>query len=141
MPGMPDFNAANDGEQPPMEERARSNMYADSFHIASADSGQSRMFGSCSTRGAKRTRSRVPSWAIPSSVNPSLKRIKMPKTQEFVTAADELYADATKQEQNAFIEFQAQLLKSYDYVPDNLDMMLFLKLATWARNGRPSGDP
>lgn len=153
VPRMPRMNgyatdgAQSDNEQPGMQQKFKSNMYAKTSPFSSRKWMQ-RMFGSYSTSRARRAGSTVPNWAIPSSLNPSLRcdkqkpvvDSKMPANQSYVTAADDLFTSATEGEQQAYFRFQSELAKEYLFVPANTDMEVFLKLATIARNGTSSGD-
>lgn len=142
--------AQSDSEQPEMQQQSRSNMYADPSDSSSplpsssfsSQAWTSQMFGSYSTSSAGRDSSKVPKWAIPSSLNPVLRCDKQDdhNKNSFVTAADERFVNATKDEQNAYLRFQSELRKEYEHVPDNLDMDVFLKLALMARKDESSGD-
>ncbi|KAK3713745.1 hypothetical protein LTR37_008231 [Vermiconidia calcicola] len=152
VPNRPHVNGATDGahfesDQPDMQQRATPNMYAKNS-FSNPSGSITRMFGSNSTSRAKHTWSNAGSWAIPSSVNAFAKRVKssnvVPRqdssAERFVTAADVLFTQAPKDVQHAYLRFQAEVQKEYHYVPDNLDMELFLKLASAAQMGVMSGD-
>ena len=62
------------------------------------------------------------------------------KQTTFVTAADELFVNATTEEQTAYLGFQAELQKKFNDIPDNFDMEVFLKLASTARQGSSCGN-
>lgn len=148
-------NGSADGAQSDTEQpRAQPNMYdkPPSSFSSSCISRQwmLQMFGSHSTSRAKHcgTNSKIPAWAIPSSLNPTLRsdrsgNISRSQTvkEEFVTGADPVYIDASPHERAAFLLFQTELKKDFGDVPGNLDMDIFLKLvATWRRQ-ESSGDP
>ena len=147
MPGMPHMNgtadgAQSDGEQRSMQQKSKSNMYADPSSSSSFYSSQPStawMFGSSSTSRARRTWSNVGQWAIPSSVNPAL-RTQQNDHDSFVTASDELFKRATQDEKNAYFRLQSELEKHFDWIPDNFDMEVFLKLASTARQEVSCGD-
>ena len=148
MPPMPSMNGAADGAQsegelPGMQQKANSNMYAPYSFFSSNRSSKStklRVSDSPSTARARHAWLNAGHWAIPSSVNPFL-RIESSKQTQYVTAADELFKNATEEEQRAYIRFQAELQKSVGYIPDNFDMEVFLNLASTARQGTPCGNP
>lgn len=99
-------------------------------------------FGSFSTTRAKPSRFKVPSWAIPGSVNPSLKREKpvMVESQPYTTAADRVYICARPEERQAYIRFQALLVEAFEHAPDSLDMTLFNTLIQHCRHDIPTGN-
>lgn len=100
-------------------------------------------FGSLSTSRAKQSRFKLPSWAIPGSVDPSLKRDKPAPVESvpYTTAADRVYICATADERNAYIRFIALLQEAFDHVPYCLDMTLFNTIIALARHGISSGKP
>ena len=51
-----------------------------------------------------------------------------------------MFKNATKDEQQAYFRFQAELQERYDFIPDNFDMEVFLKLASTAREGASCGN-
>ena len=147
MPQMPRMNRATDGaqsdnERPSMQQRSGPNMYADlspssssSFNSQPSTTWTS---GSSSQPRARRTWSNIGPWAIPSSLNPVLRA--QPQSTSYVTAADEVFKNATKNEQNAYFRFQSELQKRYDFIPDNFDMEVFLKLSSTVRQGASCGN-
>lgn len=135
-----------DSDQPGMEQKHSSaNMYVTpSFSSSSSESWKARMFGSHSTLRARCARAKIPQWAIPSSINPTLRTPTAAASgallsNPYVTAADTVFVNATKDEKSAFYRFQTELQEHYGYVPNNLDMEGFLKLASTARCGVSSG--
>jgi hypothetical protein len=73
-------------------------------------------------------------------VNPFF-RVQPIEQTTYVTAADELFKNATKAEQLAYLRFHAVLREWFEYIPDNFDMEVFLKLASTARKRTSCGDP
>ena len=146
-PPMPNVNGATDGahsesERPNMQQKGNSNMYATLSFSCRPTPKSPKLCKSDtpSTSSARPAWSTIGRWAIPSSVNPFL-RIKPVEESTYVTAADEVFKNATKAEQMAFFRLQTELEKWYKYIPDNLDMEVFLKLASATRSNRFCGDP
>ena len=153
MPRMPHVNGGptdggsqSDSEQPGMQQKTKSNMYAHPNPSSLFDSKQwtAQMFGSYSTSRA----GRAPHWAIPSSLNPSLRRkarIQDHRGQEpgkefYVTAADDVFLSASTDQKNAYYRFQSELNNDYGCIPNNTDMSVFLMLASIARQAVSCGD-
>ena len=125
-----------------MQQGAKPNMYANPSPF-DQQTWITATFGSLSTSRAKQSRFKFPCWAIPGSVNPSLKPKKPTQVESvpYTTAADRLYICATEQERQAYIRFQALLRETFDHVPSNLDMSLFNTLISRFRRGMSSGKP
>lgn len=124
----------------PTAQSQKPNMYANPSPF-DQKSWITAMFGSLSTSRAKPSRFKVPSWAIPGSVNPSLKRDKPAAVESlpYTTAADRVYICSTKDEQQAYIRFQALLFEAFGTVPSDLDMTLFNILISNLRRGISTG--
>lgn len=141
-PPTPEASNLNSNEMPTegMQQHPKPSMYANPSPFDSK-SWVTAMFGSLSTSRAKQSRSKVPRWAIPGSVNPSLRRDKpiAVESQPYTTAADREYICAPLDEQRAYIRFQALLQETYDSVPYNLDMGLFNTLVSYSRRGITTG--
>ncbi len=147
----PTANATqSDTEQPDMQQKSNSNMYDKpiSFSTLPPQVPHGQVSNSHSTSRARRTWSSVGRWAIPSSVNPSASRVKStiiksdrkPQQGSFVTAADPLFVKARLDERNAYLRFQSDLRSVYQQTPNNLDMKVFLSLASTARKGLSCGE-
>ncbi|KAK5175862.1 uncharacterized protein LTR77_001002 [Saxophila tyrrhenica] len=141
----------SESEQPDMQQKSNSNNMYDhplsSLYPTQRPNGQeSRLH---STWRARRTWSNVGRWALPSSVNPLsgkasekiAKSHRRPQQVSFVTGADPLYMAARLDEQNAYVRFQSDLRATFEQLPNNLDMQVFLSLASTARKGIPCGQP
>lgn len=145
-PMPPNFDNTNvNGNATPaegMQQKSKHNMYANPSPF-DHKAWIAATFGSLSTSRAKQSRFRFPSWAIPGSVNPSLKRNKPAQVESlpYTTAADRVYICATDEERRAYIRFQVLLQEAFDHVPSNLDMTLFNTIVTFSRRGMPTGKP
>ncbi|KAK4543239.1 hypothetical protein LTR36_005789 [Oleoguttula mirabilis] len=148
--------AQSDTERPGMQQQTSNNMYVkidplmhDVFSHSPFSPGQwaAQMFGTHTTSRAKSRMSGIPSWAIPSSVQPGSKARgeptppKPPKKKEKpALKVDVRAANATPDQQAALGFVRSELARSYGEAPDTLDMDVFLKLASTAVEGQTSGN-
>ena len=146
IPGMPYTNGATDGaqsegEHPGMQQKSKSNMYANTPSFSS-ESWIGRMFGSFSTSRAKRAPSKRAPRATPSSLNSYTNPYQKNSSQRnnYVTGADELFKNASEDEQQAYLRLNSELGRVYGYIPGNLDMEVFFKLVSIIRKRQSSGD-
>jgi curved DNA-binding protein CbpA len=142
-----------DGE---MKQKNSSNMYVsinpsplDTHPQVSFDPNEwaSRIFSSGSARGGGSRNEPIPNWAFPASVLPQRKSAKHKRVEQLnpypsklkTADAEKSLKTATLEEQNAFVCFSQFLGLVYGSVPPSFDMNVFLRLASTARSGEPTG--
>lgn len=147
----------SDSERPGMQQKTSNNMYVnndpfkhDILNHSPFGAGQwaSQMFGTHSTsRTNPPHMSNLPNWAIPSSVQPGrVKReptppIPQPPADEArpLFIVDVKFDNATPDQQAAYLYFRSEIEHHHGEVPEELDMDVFLKLASTAAMGQASG--
>lgn len=144
--------------RPGMQQKSGNNMYATPplFSVSPADvppfdaaQWTARMFGSPMRRNSVQRGQTVPSWAVPSSVSPCPEKIMRPRNMsEFLQTRPEStmnprrvdgFCNASGAQIFAYLTFRSELQTVYTSVPDNLDMDVFLKLASTVSCGQSTG--
>lgn len=150
--------AQSDTERPGMQQKTTNNMYvnSDSYehgvfqHLPfSPEKWAASMYGTHPTSRAEPRESRVPKWAMPSSVQPTRKAKKKPfapasnSPKQKAKPAFEIDVkgeNATADQQAALGFVRSEMERSYGEAPDSLDMDMFFMLASTAVEGQTSGN-
>nr|POF15365.1 meiotically up-regulated gene 184 protein [Quercus suber] len=142
---------------PGMQQKSGNNMYATPSSFSSpqlkhtpfnATQWATNMFGSSLKRKAGQLSTSFPSWAIPSSILP--RQEKTTSTQDpaphkspismALLLSHQPRNQVSEGQTAAYTSFRVDLQRLYGSIPNNLDMDVFLKLASTAACGRFTGE-